>query len=376
MSRLSVRRRAVAIGAVCVAALGAVACNAPSEGSATAADGAAAEAGPAIASRSVRIVRPRRLLGAVARWPAESVATAAHEAAVATPVAGRVEAVLHSPGDVVAQGEALLRLRSPERAAAVAAERAARRQLDVVRRRLAQVSRQQQMGLLLADARYALERDAAGLEAEAARAAATLAATHDPACDGPEPRDAALLVLCAPQAGVVAEAHARVGENVGPGTDALMTLRTRAPGRVRLQRFGPAPAGVQLRFEAAGRSVPLAADAVSELVDPRTGAVSAFHLPEPATVLDAGLRGDVVGTLDGATAEVFALPRTAVAQRAGALVAFRVVGSGAPQAVPVRVLGGDAAEVWVRPAAGDAPLRLGDAVLAVAPPIEGGGGED
>lgn len=338
-----------------------------------------ATAAAEVASRTVRLAQPRRVLGVVARWPAESLATAAHEAVLATPVAGLCTAVLVAPGDRVAAGAALLRMRSPERSAAAASERAARLQLEVVKRRLAQVTRQQAQGLALADARFALERDAASLQAEIARARATLAATAPVGCSGAQGGDdASELTLCAPMAGVVAEVHARLGAMLDPSDEALVRLRAEGPGRVRLRRFGAAPRGATLRFVATDRQVTLAEQPLSALIDEATGAVAAVHLPEPATTLAAGLRGEVQATLasgaaDGARA-VYAVPRAAVAQRGGALVVTRVGADGAAEAVPVQIVGGDASETWLRAADG-ATLRDGDAIFAVAPGLAGGGEE-
>lgn len=333
----------------------------------------------AVASRTVRVVPVRRLAGPVVSWPAVTVATSAHEAAVATTVAGRVAEVPVSVGDHVSKGAVVVTLQSPERQRLAVEEKLAHDQLDVVLRRLGKVRRQQRRGLMLADAAYELERDAARLRAAEQRAATALAAMRDPNCapSSVHRGGADRIALCAPISGVVEAVNARVGGRVIAGSEACVTLRAVASGRVRIDRWGPPPPGLRLRFEAHGVDVPLAAEPLASVVEPHTGVVHAYHLPDPATALAAGLRGEVVGMLGGAAEPSFAVPRAAVAQRDGALVVFRLTtaGTAKPVATPVVVLGGDDTEVWVRSRAdAPSPLTKDDQVLAVAPALEGGVG--
>lgn len=329
---------------------------------------------PPISSRSVRLAAPRVLGGAVARWPAETLTTPGHEAEVSPPIAGVVRAVRVAPGDRVEAGAAVVLLRSPERATAHATERAARRTLDLLRRRLALVTRQERQGLALAEARFALERAVLEHEAEQHRARALLLATTGPACSDALPADAAAgeLWLCAPQAGVVAKLGVRIGASVDPAGAPLVTFVGTATGRVALRRIGPRPSGVSLWWETADVTLRLDPRPVGGWFDAASGATVEVHLPAAVTELEAGMRGTVVARL-AADAGAFAVPRTAVAQRNGRLVVARAAGQGEPDWVAVSVLGGDNAETWVRAAPG-ATLRAEDAILAVAPGL--GGGEE
>lgn len=335
---------------------------------------ATAEA-PPISSRSVRLAVPRVLGGAVARWPAETLPTPGHEAEVSPPIAGVVRAVRVAPGDHVEPGAAVILLRSPERATAHATERAARRSLELLRRRLAVVTRQERQGLALAEARFALERAVLEHEAEQHRARALLLATTGPACSDAPPADATAgeLWLCAPQRGVVAKLGVRVGAAVDPAGAPLVTLVGTAKGRVALHRIGPRPTGVSLWWEAGEQTLRLDPRPIGSWFDAASGATVEVHLPAAATELEAGMRGAVVARL-AADAGVFAVPRTAVAQRGGRLVVARASPQEEPDWVAVTVVGGDTGETWIRPALG-ATLRADDAILAVAPGLSGGGEE-
>lgn len=332
-------------------------------------------AAPVVSSRSIRLAAPRILGGAIARWPAETLATPGHEAAVSPPIAGVIRAVRVAPGDLVEAGAAVVLLRSPERATALATERAARRSLELLRRRVAVVARQERQGLALADARFALERAVLEHEAEQQRARALLQATTGPACNDAPPADAGAgeLWLCAPQRGVVAKLEVHIGASVDPAGAPLVTLVGDSKGRVALHRIGPRPAGVSLWWEAGEETLLLDPRPIGSWFDATSGATVEVHLPAAATELAAGMRGTVVARL-AADAGVLAVPRTAVAQRDGRLVVGRPSPQEEPDWVAVTVVGGDSSETWVRPAPG-ATLRAEDAILAVAPGLTGGGEE-
>ena len=320
-------------------------------------------------SASVRLLVPRALTGIVQRWPARTLPTAGHRAVVAAPVTGCVAAVLVSPGDVVRAGAPMLRLVSPERAGHHATLHAASLQLEVVRKRLAVVQRLARDGLVEGGDRYALEREVAALEADAGRARAALAATLVADCrvggDGEDqPNQGADVTLCAPIDGVVATVHARLGAQVGPNDEALVTLVSRGEARVELSRFEAQPGDATLTFVAGAVRLSLLTVARSLRIDDRDGATLAVHLPIDVTLVDADLRGEVEVRL--AANDIFAVPRAAVAMREGSARIFR--GDDDEKGMVVTIVGGNAGETWIR---GDA-VNVGLQLRAVAPGLPGG----
>jgi cobalt-zinc-cadmium efflux system membrane fusion protein len=169
-------------------------------------------------------------------FPAEAVAETSAAAAVTTPVGGIVAALLAEPGQVVARGEALVEVTSPE-----VADLRADWLLARARRVRAESEVRRERRLLAAAATS--EREAEAAEAEAAEAAAAEEAARlalegrglDPQRPGTK------LLVRAPRAGILASFAVALGEGVDAGQE---LGRLVAPGarhaQVELPLPGPA----------------------------------------------------------------------------------------------------------------------------------------
>lgn len=282
----------------------------------------------------------------------DGVVEAVHQATITAQTAGRVEEVHVEPGDEVARGQVLLRLRGEEQRAGLGQARAALAAAEAraVQAR-AQHERIRDMYERRVVARATYDEALAGREAAAAGLAAARAGVAA-AREG-----VGYTEVRATFDGIVTEKRAQPGEAVAPGTP-LMSVVSREGRRVIAEvpqalvaSLDAAPGSVSVQvgtraFEAAKVTVYPAAQ-------PQSGTFRArFELPADAATLAPGTFARV-GIAGGATSERLLVPRSAVVERsemqavyvvdADGRVALRQVRLGRGEGERVEVLAGVAA---------------------------------
>lgn len=309
-------------------------------------------------SSPARWVPVRAATGRSMALPAIVVADPQGAAEVTALYSGQVQKVMVQPGDAVAEGAPLAELAAPELAAAVAELASARRQLELLRARLASLADLRKAGLARQSQVFELEARVAELEAKEGLAAAQLRSRGLSGVDRRSLATTGRLVLKSPVAGVVTDVHVHLGQTVSPDGRPLVQVQGRGSVRVEVQLPAPLPESAALELRGHdGRRHALKTPAVASVVDPETGTLRAwFELAEDR--LPSGLRGEVqVRAADGAWFEV---PTKAIARKGdGAEIFLRRKGEA--RWVPVRVEAESGAVALVQ-----GELQKGDEVLADA----------
>ncbi len=296
-------------------------------------------------------------------------------AEVATPVAARVAKVLAKPGDVVAIGQALAELRSPDLGQARAEADAARAHLGV-----ATQAAERKRGLAadhLVPDRERIEADAAATEAEAAYKVATSALRKYGAADGDTG-----IVLRSPVAGTVIDRDLVVGQLVEPSKTLfkvgdLSTLWLVAHvferDAVRVPSAGTATAS----FAALpGKTREARIQWIGREVDPTSRTIAIrFDVDNADGVLRPGMTASVSVPLGDAADQALCVPTAAVQRIGGGWAVFVPAGVGQFAVRPIgrgRDLGGGV-EVMSGLRAGE-DVVVGGAFLLKAEADKAGGG--
>jgi membrane fusion protein, heavy metal efflux system len=319
------------------------------------------EARPAPSRRLVEVRAPRdaSLLEAPAIVRADPSATGE----VASTFRARVGRVHVRLGQTVKAGDPVVDVIVPEVLEAAATRVAVDRRLEVHRERAAELERLRAEGLVKSSRVFEQRTTIAALEAEHARAVATLrAADVDPAIAGRLLRRGAL-TLRSPVAGVVVVLDARPGEIREGEAAPLAVVRGVGAIRVEVRTSEPWPGGgAALVFRVAGEpELPLAPEPLVSMLDPETGTRLHWFVPDVPRPLPDGLRGSVRLV---AGREVWQVPNGAVVQDGEGAHVVRVTRSNGElddERVAVVVVAASGANALVRGA-----LREGDHV-AVEP---------
>lgn len=250
---------------------------------------------PALAASSVET----RWVAAVAAGdttlleaPAWTVAGPGTTAQLTVTVRARVEAVLVRAGDSVADGQALLRLRSPELVSAIVARKSAQKRIDAYERHVRELSNLRRDGLARTADVFAAEAQLADLLAERARADAVLHGAGLSEADATAVEKTGIWTLRAPMAGVVRGISAVLGGLAEPGATALVELVAPQPARVEAHLHQALPSQVRVHFEpTAGLAVALGDAVTATAVDATDGSWVHWFEPLTPTDLPAGLRG-------------------------------------------------------------------------------------
>lgn len=257
-----------------------------------------AESGPASAPAvlapaglATELIQPQRV---PLEHPVDGRVEAVDQAVLSAETAGRVEAILHDVGDEIAAGAVLLRLRSTEQRAALAAAQAARSEAAAreaeAQARFARINDMYERQVV---ARAQFEQAQAGRDAAVARLAAAQAALESAR------ENLAYTEVRAPYAGILGERLVQVGEAVAPGQP---LLRGYAGERLRvvcdlpqelaaaLRRSGRAAIYVaDRRIEAAGITVFPEADAATSTVRARLELPAGTAGVHPGLFVRAGI---------------------------------------------------------------------------------------
>jgi cobalt-zinc-cadmium efflux system membrane fusion protein len=301
-------------------------------------------------------------------------------AEVASPVSARVSKVLARPGDVVAAGQALAQLFSPELAQSRAEVEAAHARLEIARNN-AERKRALATDRLIPE-REKIEAEAALTEAEAAsNVAISSLRKFGGAANG------AALAIRSPIAGTVIDRAVVMGQladpsktlfRVGDLSTLWLVAHVFERDAVRIQAGGSATATFAAlpgkAFTAAIRSIGNEVDAASRTIAIR------LDVPNPDGILRPGMSATASLPLgDASQAPVTVVPLAAMQRVGSAWVVFLPRGEGAFEARPVgrgRDLAGDV-EVLSGLRPGDALVVDGAFLLkAEADKAHGGGDKD
>lgn len=277
-------------------------------------------------------------------FAAEAVSDPSAETLLSVPVGGQIIALHAAPGAAVAQGGAILELRSPELADVEARWQVARARAEKARR---ESDREQRL----------LEHQATSpREAEAAQSEAAVAYAEEEAARaalvarGAEPgKSRPSVIVRAPRAGTLASFAVSLGENVAPGTK-LGTLVSPGAAMVRVDLPLPGPqtwamgATTEVR-RSDGRRWTARVEGLPPQLGPGTRRLSYYLRLDDAERPLAGTPLEVRVPL----AEAIVLPQTALQQiegiwgvfvRQGEVAEFRPVRKGAELGGDVMVLEG------------------------------------
>jgi membrane fusion protein, heavy metal efflux system len=272
----------------------------------------------------------------------------------------RVDRVRVRLGQTVEAGDPVLDVIVPEVIEAAATRDAVERRLVVHRERAAELGRVRDEGLVESSRVFEQRTTIAELEAERARAIATLhAAGVDPARASRVLKHGAL-TLRAPVGGVIVALDARPGEIREGGASPFAVVRGVGAIRVEVRTSEPWPSGgAALVFRVPGEpDLPLAPEPLVSTLDPETGTRLHWFVPEAAPPLPDGLRGSVTLASGGG---VWLVPTGAVVQGDEGAHVVRVArskGERVDERVAVVVVAASGASALVRGA-----LREGDRVV-------------
>lgn len=299
-------------------------------------------------SATTRWITPRAPQDAtLLRLPARIEGDPARIARLTPLATGRIERVVVRPGDRVSKGAVVAELHVPSLIRAAADLRDATRRLRPVRARGRELRRLRKEGFAASDQTWAVRRDRASIESQAAHARAELrAAGIDPAA-ADALAEGGVIALRSPIDGVVRALDVRVGEVRGPGDPPIGEIVAAGAPRVRVRLMHPLPAGATLRFESPAVRFALGATPVASVgLAEGIGRQAWFEPADPVEALD-GLRGEVVVGLSGA--DLVEVPQSAVIIEGGAArIAIRV--GDATRWVDARVLTSSGATTVIRAA--------------------------
>ena len=303
-----------------------------------------------VATRWLPVERPsaRSLLQSPAVTRAGTVA----DGEVAMTSTTRLDRLLVRPGSPVEVGDPVFEGTAPQVLEAAAAWAGARRRLAVLDDRTAALEAAAAESLVPASAVFEHRATVAGLRAELDRASAVLAAAGVPRDGVAALLDRGRLVARAPVSGVVVEVSGRTGEVIEPGTPVVRIVGSGAP-RVEVRSPGTWPQLGALRFVALdGRSLSLAPEPVSSVVDPHDGSRVSWFDP----LEDASFEEGVVGTVFAEATDAWQVPAAAVSTSPAGSTVVRRRGE-LVERVPVEVVTSSGAAAIVR-----GPFAPGDTV--------------
>lgn len=335
--------------------LGALACSGDaSSGQPSEVEHTAAEAPPtSAASRWVQPQVPREpaLLSAPA-----TVQSPQSVGEVALDFRGRLSRLHTSPGAKVQAGDPVAEVVAPEVLDAAAQFITSYQGAREKQRRAEELESLTAEGFATKSDLMEAREEARQLASARERALATLRAAGIPPADASALLKQGSITLRAPLAGVVTELPAHLGESLEPGATVAMVVGE-GPARVevRVSTKIPEPQSVQLQTSD-GRTIPLATEPVSSVLDPTTGTWRGWYEPNPPVALPHGLTGTV---LFGVKQGVWELPRAAVGREADRALIQVQRGTGEPMRMPVRVVAASGTSVLV-----EADLQSTDRVAA------------
>lgn len=288
--------------------------------------------------------------------PARAIAAPGSEARLSPPFPARVLRVHVTPGDHVLAGAPLVDVSMPEVLTAAATWTATRARREVRERRRDELESLRADGLVLTGSVFEQEVSLADLDAERARALATLAAAGVSAAQASRVLRTGTVTIASPIEGVVREVDARLGEVRDPAGATLVTIVGLLPVRIEARIARELPEGATLSFAPIdGPVVPLASEPVAQLVDPSDGTRLLWLAPSSEARLPDGLRGRVlVAFPDGA---VFEVPTSAIGAADGEPFVLRRTDGDGVERVSVRVLTSSGASALVA-----GPLAVGDSL--------------
>jgi membrane fusion protein, heavy metal efflux system len=203
---------------------------------------------------------------------------------------GQVLAVHVQPGDRVEKGARIADLSTPEVTRAAATLRTTKEQLVMQRRRLQELERLRDQGLVGTREVFAVRERVATLETERANAAATLSAAgvaRTARFDGD------VLRLHATSTGTVTEVDAAPGQIRGPNEGPLAVIVAQGPARIEANVSGMLPPASSIVFATRdGREIPLRPEPLATAIDPLDGMTRVWLVPlDEEVTLTHGLRG-------------------------------------------------------------------------------------
>lgn len=326
---------------------------------------------------------PERLPSAETRWvqakeptdatlleaPAEVVAGPEGEGRVSPLFEARIGRVLVRAGDLVEAGQPVAEVIAPELLAAAAAYLGSTAQLEVHRRRRAELEELRREKIV--ESRQVFESAArvAELEAEQARSLAVLQSAGIAPASAHAVLKRGTIVLSAPIRGVVRAVNARPGEVRSAGGEPIARIIGEGPFRVEARFVQRPPADATFRFEAIDGTVhALRAPPQSMILEPESGTVIGWFGVEESVALSNGLRGIV--RVSTANLEALEIPAQALRTGPTASVVFRRR-QDRVDAVPVIVLATSGATALVRPRDDAGDLVSGDEIAADAARVGG-----
>ena len=340
-------------------------------------DAAAAHRSPAASATAwVKVTSPADL--ALVEIPAEVVGEPGSRSAVAPVFEGQVVEVYVRPGDVVEQDDPIADLSTPEVTRASAVARATREQLALQRKRLDELERLRDQGLIGTKEVFAIQERIAELEAQQASASATLAAAG---VHGRTRLQNGILRLRSPSAGTVTDVDAAPGQIRGPADGPLAVIVAEGPARIQASVSGAFPREAGASFVTReGRKVPLNPEPIATAIDPVDGMTRVWLTPrDPDVTLTHGLRGslEIEAAEDGSAGpqpNLMQVPSGALRLEPDGQAVVLVRHDEGTQEVPVTVESQSGTSALVR----SEQLKVGDEVaadpaLVLGEPPAGGG---
>ena len=227
---------------------------------------------------------------ALVETPARVVGEPGSRTVIAPVFEGQVLVVHVQPGDRVEKGASIADLSTPEVTRAAATLRTTKEQLVMQRRRLQELERLRDQGLVGTREVFAVQERVATLETDRANAAATLSAAGIPRMAR---IDGGVLRLHATSSGTVTEVDAAPGQIRGPNEGPLAVVVSEGAARIEANVSGTFPPVSSIAFATRdGREIPLRPEPLATVIDPVDGMTRVWLVPlEEGVTLTHGLRG-------------------------------------------------------------------------------------